>query len=141
MTLLPSVYACGEEMPSATKHASAAFSLIELLVVIAVIGILVTIGLATLPSITDSSQIAIDQRNAQQIAIMANSADAIGAGPLGTNLDSIISNLASGVTGNIGGSNLPLKLDGMSPDQMQRAQYFLMISTNDGTVIYLQDGP
>ena len=115
---------------------SGAFSLVELLVVIAVIGFLAAIAVATISSIRESAESTKTQRNAQTIASLYSSA--VGAGMRTndiTSLPNAVSIVTDGTNVSSGSATYSFRLDGMSPEEIQKAQNRLMFTNGLLTVL------
>ena len=115
-----------------------AFSLIELLVVIAVIGIIAAIAIPNIGNLTGGATIAKNQRNAQTIASVSQSAIAAGRTQLGADAAAEFTQLKAGVKGEGSLTNATFQVD-MSQEDFEGAQGFLNYSSTNG-FSYVQEG-
>jgi prepilin-type N-terminal cleavage/methylation domain-containing protein len=115
------------------------YSLVEMLVVIAVLGVLAGIAVHALATIREAGTIAADKRNAQELAALSVSAQALGATVIVPgDLMASIHNLTNGVTveGQGGGPDRVFKLN-LAPQEQGDASQYLSMENNQ--LVYRPD--
>lgn len=114
------------------------FSLVELLVVIAVIGILAAIAIPLVSNLQHKSLLAKDQRNAQNLAVMAAAAKAAGASlPGGPDLKEVVSALSEGIQPALGSlSETTYRVPNLSPEDQEGAIEHLEWDVASECIIY-----
>ena len=106
------------------------FSLVEMLTTIAVLGVLTSIALLSMSSINQNSLDTRDRRNAQELAMICNTAQAAGVDfVVDGDLEATIKNVVAGgspTDGAFQGRFFGLK--GMAPSDQENAKRFLELN-------------
>ena len=113
------------------------FSLVELLIVVAVIGIIASIAIPSIGSVTNASKTATYQRNAQSIVSTFQSGQAAGvAWDTSQVRDTIIAAVVSGLAPTSGPySGKTFKVPYMSATDITNAKAYIVKDT-DGSLVY-----
>lgn len=122
-------------------RSSKGLSLVELLVVLSIIGILAAISISKYQGLQKGAERATARRNAQTLAMVASSAQAVGNLTIGeaTTIDDAVSVLMNGPSSGIGVfSDMDFKVSDLSDDDVELAKEYL--DFENGQLVYQPNG-
>ena len=115
------------------------FSLVELIMSVAVLGILVSLAIMTMPYIYGAVTETHDQRNAQELVTVYESAQAAGLNFAGPDLDTTVHNIVNGGTPTDGAfRGQTFMLNGLTAQDMAGAETYLSFA--NGALTYNSAG-